>query len=136
MEKNDSTQYLTISDSALLILNFLNINPYSDNNLERMYRRIQRLIHRRQIPFKKVNQRYFLNTKDIELLGVKIKEENKISCSYMDKQEHETESLVHYPVDSQIEKIANIIKLVNNKTISSKQALSMINTIIKHNQNA
>jgi hypothetical protein len=111
MGNADSNSYLSLKDSALLLLNFLNINPTIDNNLDKMYHRITRLIHRSEIPFIKVNKRNYLNKTDIESLGIKIKEEIKILNSYVEKQtpEYKTTSIKRFQEDQQIEKIENII---------------------------
>ncbi|MBM7655869.1 hypothetical protein [Neobacillus cucumis] len=138
MGNTDSNSYLSLKDSALFVLNFLDINPNIDNNLDKMYRRIIRLMNRSEIPFKKVNQRYFLNTTDIVLLGIKIKEELKISNSYVEKQtpEYKTTSSIHFQTEQPIEKIENIIQLHKDKTISAKHALIIINSIIKNYKKA
>jgi hypothetical protein len=142
MNKNNSNSYLGIKNSALLLLNNLNINPTIDNNLDKMYRRIMRMIHLNKIPFRKVGQRYFLNRMDIELLGVKIKEEAEISNPFVKNQKRIPTSSVHSPplqslehLESPIEKIDNIIKLYHDKTISAKQALIIINKIIRNYKN-
>lgn len=132
MEKIDSINYINITDSALLLLNFFNIIPANRSNHEKMYRLILKLIHRGDIPFKKQNKRYYLNKADIEILRAKIKKEIEISGSFFEGQtpKNKPES----SVESSIEKIVNIIELHNDKTISAKHALIIINKIIKNHK--
>jgi hypothetical protein len=64
MGKRHSKDYLSLKGSALLILSYLDIDPYIDNNLDKMYRRIQKMIRRNQIPFG-IYEIDFVHTADI-----------------------------------------------------------------------